>query len=169
LIAASAFRISAAIMSEIDMLQEMRKSIELETLRDSNNNNTSDSNNRMSLTRSTSNTTLFAMEEVLQVSINVRLAALDAFCALIYFCLVRPDSNSSRLRGLRRRLHQILTLASMHWPRRCAHHPPRRPKRDQMAMLQHRPRPARSTFSFSTTCFVSRETQTVPQMSTCFE
>jgi hypothetical protein len=79
LIAASAFRISAAIMSEIDMLQEMRKSIELETLRDSNNNNTSDSNNRMSLTRSTSNTTLFAMEEVLQVSINVRLAALDAF------------------------------------------------------------------------------------------
>jgi len=77
-------------MSEIDMLQEMRKSIELETLRDSNsnnnnnnNNNTSDSTNRMSLTRSTSNTTLFAMEEVLQVSINVRLAALNAFCALI--------------------------------------------------------------------------------------
>ena len=82
------FRISAEIMSEIDMLQEMRKSIELETLRDSNsnnnnNNNTSDSTNRMSLTRSTSNTTLFAMEEVLQVSINVRLAALNAFCALI--------------------------------------------------------------------------------------
>ena len=73
------------------MLQEMRKSIELETLRDSNsnnnnnnnNNNTSDSTNRMSLTRSTSNTTLFAMEEVLQVSINVRLAALNDLCALI--------------------------------------------------------------------------------------
>jgi hypothetical protein len=102
LIAASVFRISAEIMSEIDMLQEMRKSIELETLRDSNNNNnnTSDSTNRMSLTRSTSNTTLFAMEEVLQVSINVRLAALNAFCALIYLVLcvltrTRHDSEAS--------------------------------------------------------------------------
>lgn len=63
--------ITAARMSEIDVLQEMRKSIDLETARDS-------INNRMSLTRSTSNTTLFGFEDVLQVSINVSPVVLSS-------------------------------------------------------------------------------------------